>query len=396
MGNAQSNQLQNYPNVREYQRKSREGSLSNGSNRVRNSIHGGTAGLVTTKSNIATTETTKAIATATTSGSTSEEPKSQPIISNNNKKLSMYGSSPFVGSPLYFNDHYGKRINRSNSTSRDDLSSPRSLNSSHMLKESYDPNFSSPHSSTKDENTVALPHSNKKSKKTVPTIITWNKGGQNVYLTGTFNNWSAKIPLNKSTNDFSTVINLPVGTHRFKFIVDDVWKCSDELPTASDIDGNLINYIEVTDDSKKDDLFIDNIDSINGYSESPPEEYTDVIPSYLTSTVPNYYSDNINVDYNEDEQPPLLPPHLEKVLLNTHHKNEDPSKEDPMVLPIPNHVVLNHLYTLSIRDGVMALGTTSRYRKKYVTTLYYKPIEFPWIFKANKKKKKKKKTKKKG
>jgi len=207
MGNAQSNQLQNYPNG--YQRKSREGSING--NRARNSIQGGTAGLGTTKSSIATTETTKATATATTSGSTSEEPKSQPII-NANKKNSIYGSSPFVGSPLYFNDHYGKRINRSNSTSRDDLSSPRSLNSSQM-KESCDPNFSSPHSSTKDENTGTLPHSNKKVKKTVPTIITWNKGGQNVYLTGTFNNWSAKIPLNKSTNDFSTVLNLPIGTH---------------------------------------------------------------------------------------------------------------------------------------------------------------------------------------
>jgi len=373
MGNAQSNQIQNYTNGREYQRKSREGSISNG-NRIRNSIHS-TTGLGTTKSSIATTETTKATVTATTSGSTSEESKGQPIISNN-KKLSMYGSSPFVGSPLYFNDHYGKKINGSNSTSRDDLSSPKS-NSSHIMKESYDQNFSSPHSSTKDESTGTLPHMNKKNKKTVPTIITWNKGGQNVYLTGTFNNWSAKIPLNKSTNDFSTVLNLPIGTHRFKFIVDDVWKCSDDLPTASDIDGNLINYVEVTDDNKKDDLFMDNIDSITGYSESPPEEYTDVIPSYLTATVPNYYSDNINVDYNEDEQPPLLPPHLEKVLLNTHHKNEDPSKEDPMVLPVPNHVVLNHLYTLSIRDGVMALGTTTRYRKKYVTTLYYKPIELP-------------------
>jgi len=370
MGNAQSNQ--NYPNG--YQRKSREGSITG--NKIRNSIHSGTAGLGTTKSSIATTETTKATATATTSGSSSEEPKSQPIISANNKKLSMYGSSPFVGSPLYITDHYGKRVNRSNSTSRDDLSSPRSLNSSHMMKESYDPNFSSPHSSSKDENTA---HLNKKNKKTVPTIITWNKGGQNVYLTGTFNNWSTKIPLNKSTNDFSTVLNLPIGTHRFKFIVDDVWKCSDDLPTASDIDGNLINYVEVTDDNKKDDPFMDNIDSLNGYSESPPEEYTDVIPAYLTSSVPNYYSDNINTDYNEDEQPPLLPPHLEKVLLNSHHKIEDPSKEDPMVLPVPNHVVLNHLYTLSIRDGVMALGTTTRYRKKYVTTLYYKPIELPWI-----------------
>ena len=154
MGNAQSNQ--NYPNG--YQRKSREGSITG--NKIRNSIHNGTAGLGTTKSSIATTETTKATATATTSGSSSEEPKSQPIMSANNKKLSMYGSSPFVGSPLYITDHYGKRVNRSNSTSRDDLSSPRSLNSSHMMKESYDPNFSSPHSSSKDENTS---HLNKKS-----------------------------------------------------------------------------------------------------------------------------------------------------------------------------------------------------------------------------------------
>lgn len=47
---------------------------------------------------------------------------------------------------------------------------------------------------------------------------------------------------------------------------------------------------------------------------------------------------------------------------------------DPALLPEPNHVMLNHLYALSIKDGVMVLSATHRYKKKYVTTLLYKPI----------------------
>jgi len=71
-----------------------------------------------------------------------------------------------------------------------------------------------------------------------------------------------------------------------------------------------------------------------------------------------------------------------------------------MVLPVPNHVVLNHLYTLSIRDGVMALGTTSRYRKKVNNNnnnnnsniyIYLKKIS-NWNIYYHKAKKKKKKN----
>ena len=32
----------------------------------------------------------------------------------------------------------------------------------------------------------------------------------------------------------------------------------------------------------------------------------------------------------------------------------------------------------SLQDGVMVLSATHRYRKKYVTTLLYKPIWSPW------------------
>lgn len=49
------------------------------------------------------------------------------------------------------------------------------------------------------------------------------------------------------------MLELPPGTHRLKFIVDDEWKCSNDLETATDPDGNLVNYVEV-DDGLDDDI----------------------------------------------------------------------------------------------------------------------------------------------
>uniref|UniRef100_A0AAZ3NZL3 Association with the SNF1 complex (ASC) domain-containing protein n=1 Tax=Oncorhynchus tshawytscha TaxID=74940 RepID=A0AAZ3NZL3_ONCTS len=51
-----------------------------------------------------------------------------------------------------------------------------------------------------------------------------------------------------------------------------------------------------------------------------------------------------------------------------------PHQCDPALLPEPNHVMLNHLYSLSIKDDVMVLSATHRYKKKYVTTLMYEPV----------------------
>merc|ERR1711963_976072 len=68
--------------------------------------------------------------------------------------------------------------------------------------------------------------------------------------------------------------------------------------------------------------------------------------------------------------PPILPPHLLQVILN----KDTPMSCEPTLLPEPNHVMLNHLYALSIKDGVMVLSTTQRFKKKYITTLLYKPM----------------------
>ncbi|KAJ7133621.1 hypothetical protein C8R44DRAFT_772758 [Mycena epipterygia] len=47
--------------------------------------------------------------------------------------------------------------------------------------------------------------------------------------------------------------------------------------------------------------------------------------------------------------------------------------DDPSVLQTPSHAVLYHLCTSSIRNNMIAVGASTRYRQKYLTTVYYKP-----------------------
>lgn len=58
--------------------------------------------------------------------------------------------------------------------------------------------------------------------------------------------------------------------------------------------------------------------------------------------------------------PPSLPMFMSKSILNA----AMPHKDDASVLTMPNHTVLNHLATASIRDGVLATSGTTRYKRK--------------------------------
>jgi len=52
-------------------------------------------------------------------------------------------------------------------------------------------------------------------------------------------------PSSSATFLHEVTVPLSPGSHRLKFIVDDVYMCSEELPTATDNDGNLVNVLEV-------------------------------------------------------------------------------------------------------------------------------------------------------
>lgn len=77
---------------------------------------------------------------------------------------------------------------------------------------------------------------------------------------------------------------------------------------------------------------------------------------------------------NEDEtrDPPAVPPQLQHTLLSyPTNRNQAAS------LPLPQNVILNHLYIENKEPSrsVVGLGTTHRFRSKFVTVVLYKPVQ---------------------
>lgn len=182
----------------------------------------------------------------------------------------------------------------------------------------------------------------------VPTVFKWEHGGRQVYITGTFNNYERQIPMHRSGNDFTYIHNLKRGKHAFKFIVDDEWRFAPDQPTIADIEGRINNFIDVSD-------FVPYTGDENFFEKSKErkigdEEFQQIIPDLD--------------DYTKE--PPSLPPHLRHIILN-----KPTPTIDPQALPSPQYVSLNHLYCTAIKDGMMVLGATQRYKEKYFTVVFY-------------------------
>jgi 5'-AMP-activated protein kinase regulatory beta subunit len=219
---------------------------------------------------------------------------------------------------------------------------------------------------------------------TVPTVFRWEHGGRQVYITGTFNGWSRQIPMHRSGNDFTYIHNLKRGKHAFKFIVDDEWRFAPDQPTVADIEGRINNFIDVTEfkaytgdrDFEKEKAAADYgvYDALPGESEGGEGGPTveDVVDVKDMANKPDkdgeIFTQNMPDLDEYTKEPPPLPPHLRHIILN-----KPPQLQDTAALPVPQHVALNHLYCTAIRDNMMVLGITQRYKTKFVTTVYYSP-----------------------
>lgn len=197
----------------------------------------------------------------------------------------------------------------------------------------------------------------------------------------------------RSREGMCCTINLPPGTHHLKFWVDNQMIVSPDLPTAVDFNNVLVNYIEISADdipsSRRDSSqFIhrpgtyptmqeehdepysgaatpgedDHVDEPTR-EEMPPGDYRNIIPQYLIDIEfpegnPRYHQ---AAEIIQDQQgPPSLPMFLNRSILN----GNTPVKDDSSVLTLPNHTVLNHLMTSSVKNGVLATSVTHRYLKK--------------------------------
>ena len=193
------------------------------------------------------------------------------------------------------------------------------------------------------------------------------------------------------------VIHVRPGTHHIRFIVDSIMQCSKNLPTTVDFGNNLVNYIEVSADDLPRIVPVSTEATgtpvINAESKthsppksaetkaaeeekikaakSAPKKKPVLPPGRYSSQIPQYLLD---LDKAEDSTayqyaaaaieklptPPSLPGFLGKPILNA----ATPMKDDNSVLTMPNHTVLNHLATSSIKNNVLAVSATTRYKRK--------------------------------
>ncbi|RCI07476.1 hypothetical protein L249_4554 [Ophiocordyceps polyrhachis-furcata BCC 54312] len=232
-----------------------------------------------------------------------------------------------------------------------------------------------------------------KTRPVVPTRLEWRRGGDKVYVTGTIFQWNRKQrlhPVDGKPGCFAATIHILPGTHHVRFLVDGIMQTSQDLPTTVDFGNNLVNYIEVNPDdvpaaqkpggggvssgsaSRTSSQAKEATRQARGRPVDAPESYRNEIPQYL-----------LDFDQPEDSAayrnavaaieklptPPSLPGFLGRPILNA----ATLMKDDNSVLNMPNHTVLNHLATSSIKNNVLAVSATTRYRNKYVTTIMYKP-----------------------
>lgn len=230
----------------------------------------------------------------------------------------------------------------------------------------------------------------------VPTVFRWEHGGRNVYITGTFNGWSRQLQMHRSGNDFTYIHNLKRGKHAFKFIVDDEWRFAPDQPTVADIEGRINNFIDVTDfKAYTGDKEFENerhadhcaqsaaiaaaaagSTTSGGSLHSESHDDSSSTGSKKSGTKGKGTADADGEIYGHSmpdldeytKEPPPLPPHLRHIILN-----KPPQLQDTAALPVPQHVALNHLYCTAIKDNMMVLGITQRYKTKSCTTVYYSP-----------------------
>ncbi|WFD21265.1 hypothetical protein MCAP1_003526 [Malassezia caprae] len=271
------------------------------------------------------------------------------------------------------------------------------------------------HGQAHDMMTVHEPRPLTEEKPLTPVHLVWRGRGRNVYVTGTFaDEWQSKIALRqlRPGTPFLCTLYLPPGTHRLKFVVDNRWRISPDLNTATDGDGTLVNYVEIPNlleqsgeaelpgPVERDEAWAKAMADIKatqkegGEWEIMGDEFTGTTETAWTREVPpcvevaqeaeeRLLDSDISVDHSSLlPNPPQLPRQLEKVILNAAVTSDQVQLnataalvDDNSVLPAPNHAVLNHLATGAIKNGVLAMGMVTRYKNKYVTTVLYRPVQ---------------------
>ncbi|KAL8195413.1 hypothetical protein R6Q57_025816 [Mikania cordata] len=189
--------------------------------------------------------------------------------------------------------------------------------------------------------------------KLIPAVISWIHGGTNVAIEGSWDNWMTRELLSGSGSDFAIVKVLNVGVYYYRFVVDGKWTYASDLPHEHDDLGNVFNVLDL--------------------KEIYPENEERVQEPECQSSPVSSYNNAVFTLQDFGEKLPELPPLLQQMPLN----QPSSSKNIQQHLHKPLSANLNHLYVKRDDNNqpVVALGSSQRFRSKFVTTVLYKPFK---------------------
>ena len=237
----------------------------------------------------------------------------------------------------------------------------------------------------------------------------WNEGGNDVKITGSFTDWKIKFTMIKDpdTQDFIFELPLDNGIYQYKFIVDNVWKCSKNYPTVPDGSGNVNNILNFNENEQNKSS-----DKTEKKNEKPKQKSPKVknnkkkMPSMVSSVKTKTRASSIKKESHKI------------IKKDSIYKSNYPSDDDISPLPLPNkkyyessklekysnqsfigmkkyydyydrycftdgksskpifilgHVNLNHLITVNNnKSNIIKNSMSFRYREKASTFIYYK------------------------
>ena len=262
-----------------------------------------------------------------------------------------------------------------------------------------------------DEEILSIEDFDDVEEKKKKFTFVWNEGGNNVKVTGSFSEWKIQFSMFKGPDNQSFKLELPLdnGVYQFKFIVDNVWKCSKDYPTVQDGSGNVNNILNFNEneENESDDK---NEEKENNKKEkkkstkvkSPKKKMPSMVSSVKTKTRASSKMKESHKIIKKDSI----------------YKSNYPSDDDISPLPLPNkryyesfklekysnqssigikkyydyydrycftegksskpifilgHVNLNHLITVNHNQPNISKNSMSfRYREKASTFIYYK------------------------
>ena len=237
----------------------------------------------------------------------------------------------------------------------------------------------------------------------------WNEGGNDVKITGSFSDWKIQFPMIKDPDTQSFKFELPLdnGIYQYKFIVDNIWKCSKNYPTVPDGSGNINNILNFNENEEKES---DDKNEEKNKKEkkkstkvkNPKKKMPSMVSSVKTKTRASskmkeshkiIKKDSIyKSNYPSDDNISPLP--LPNKRYYTSFKLEKYSNQSSIGIKkyydyydrycftdgksskpifILGHVNLNHLITVNHNQSNISKNSMSfRYREKASTFIYYK------------------------